>query len=253
MTLLMRAGCVERASDVSVRRTAKAVGALTALASASGSSALAAEVAGGAVAGTAASSLASASSVVTTLAIVKWLMLGAGGGVVLTLGAHHALSPQPSRASAPNTPPHAIAPTLARSPSALPGDAVKAPLIPAETNGAETAKNATAQVERATSRAAPIEATPRGVSASGLAIEVAFIDHARTALSRGNASGTLLALQDYEARFPERQLHTEVLALRMEAAHRLGDTQTVRKLATRLLAIGVARPLSERARELGGE
>lgn len=246
--LLIRAGLDERASEVSVRRTAKAVGAFAGLASATVGSALAAEVAGGAVAGTAASSLPPASAAVTTVSLVKWLMLGAGSGLVLSIGAHQILAPDPPRSLVASTRPRVlVAPSVAPiSPAPAPPH-VEAPLFEAY-NREETSENAPKTVERAKNVTAQAGA-PRPAS-SGLAMEVGFIDRARDALNRGDASATLFALQEYEARFPERQLHTEVLALRMESAHRLGDAQMARQLATRLLALGVAPPLAERAREL---
>lgn len=255
---LMRAGLAERPSEASVRRTVKAVAASAGLGSATGGAAIAAETARGAAAGAAGWSAAPSAALSTKALLVKWLAIGAGGGVLVSFGAHQAVAPVPptpaavtqvSERAAPSAPPRARVPAANPSPPAPAPDARVASEVESESDASapESARVPAAVRDRFT----------KGLATQGsvaeLAAEIALVDRARASLSAGDAHAALVALQRYEAQCPSRQLYTEVLALRMEASHAVGNEADARSFAMRLLARGVARPLAERARRVIAE
>jgi hypothetical protein len=248
---LMRAGLTERASDVSVQRTLKAVAAFTGLGTAPGGAALAAELARDTVGGAAGLSGAPSVALTAPALIAKWFAVGAGSGVLLSIGVHHAVAP------AGQAPPRPVAHVSARpAPTSvrarLPAAARVPPATELEASLAPAAPDSTHVPAAALNGPATDVSTPDATAAE-LALEVALVDRARALLSADDARAALVALQGYEAQSPKRQLYTEVLALRMEASHALGDEAEAKSLATRLLARDVARPLADRARHLLAE
>jgi hypothetical protein len=89
--------------------------------------------------------------------------------------------------------------------------------------------------------------TPHGVR---LKAEVALLERGRTALRHAAPAQALQLLAGYEERFPERQLVVEVLVLRMEAAHALGQFAVARKLAQRVLSVNGGAPYAARAQAI---
>ncbi len=100
--------------------------------------------------------------------------------------------------------------------------------------------------------AAPANEAAAPMDAERLAEEVALVDRARGALARGDARGTLGALDDYDARFTPRKFVPEALYLRMEALLRLGQTSAARAVAERLATNYPSSPNAARARQVLG-
>jgi hypothetical protein len=88
--------------------------------------------------------------------------------------------------------------------------------------------------------------------ANALGAEIASLDRARSALQGGNASAALAELADYEQQFPERQLNSELLVLRMEAFAQSGQRDLARELARELLSGTALPPHAARARVVLG-
>jgi hypothetical protein len=78
--------------------------------------------------------------------------------------------------------------------------------------------------------------------------EVSGIDRARSALARGDARGTLAAIDSYESKFDERRFEPEALYLRMEALGRLGDKAGESAAARRLVTAFPNAPQAARAK-----
>jgi hypothetical protein len=262
-SLLMRAGAEERPPAAARRRTAKAVAAAVAtvtsasVASASsvklGSGSAATGLAGGATASASASGL---TSMVGAGAVAKWFALGALGGALaaplaLTVMPTPAAQPAPPFRTQPADPPDARGARQAPE-KAPPNSAVVASTIP-PVRDVPSAVEAPPLLDPAPQASDPAKpaalARPDAVL---LAAEVAFVDHGRAALQRGAVARALELLAPYEARFPQQQLLTEVLYLRMETLARLGDIERARSLAARVVSRGVAGPQAARAREVLG-
>ncbi|MFO7179829.1 MAG: hypothetical protein DIU78_014110 [Pseudomonadota bacterium] len=101
---------------------------------------------------------------------------------------------------------------------------------------------------------APAKPAPRAPAvasaADSLALELAAIDRARTALSRGDAALALRLLDDYAARFGKGSLNSEATVLRIEALTRKGDRDAAVRLGTRFLADPKSGPYARRVRSL---
>ena len=255
---LMRAGLAERPTEVSVRRTMKVVATFAGLASTPGGAATAAEVARCAALGGSGISSAPAAALATPALLAKWLAGGAAGGLLISFGLHQAFAPAPPRVT--NTPVAQVSAQRARVPARaqVPSPDLDARAPESEALGAPQAeplrraeKAASAHAVAGGTQATTLEA--HGATTAALAAEVALVDGARARLNANDAHAALAELRGYEARFPERQLYTEVLALRMEASHAVGNEAEARTLAARLLERGVARPLAARARALLAE
>jgi hypothetical protein len=257
--LLMRAGAEEKAPAAALRRTAKAIALAAATGAAATSASAAASASGTALTGAAGAALAggaTASGVTATLGVgivAKWFGIGALGGALaapLALAAIPTPAPRPARPLA----------TLAADPrdarrsriAARRTPALVAPATPREHDALSAVEgSALPSPLPLPSHSAKPAATVRP-EAVLLAAEVAFVDRGRAALQRGAFAQSLQLLAPYEARFPQQQLLTEVLYLRMETLSRLGDSERARSLAARVIGRGVAGPQAARAREVLG-
>ncbi|HEX4477456.1 MAG TPA: tetratricopeptide repeat protein [Polyangiaceae bacterium] len=210
---------------------------------------------------------------------MKWGTVGAVCAVVGALAVHEgrtmlgaksvAAGPKPSVATmnvARAAAMHAATTPNVVMPSAVAETAVDAPSEPvaahAETaaTDAESAKSGAGALAGST-KAVALAAPARDESArsasdatpSRLLEEVKAIDGARTALSSGDANGTLAALDGYRATFPAGRFKPEALYLRMEALERAGDPAGARAAAQRLLAEFPNSPQAARSRLVAAE
>jgi hypothetical protein len=230
---LLRAGRDEWPSDAAVSRTIAAVGAGAAVvAVASGAAGASAAVA------TAKSSVA----LVSFGSVMKWLGMGALGGIVVA-GVAHGVTPAPARAPivlpSPVVAPLAPTPAVAEEPKpertvelAASEPIVEAPKPSAPPPAVERAAN------DALERKAP------------LAAEVAMVDRARASLVSGRPARALEELRGYETAFPEPRLEPEVLFLRMEAHLAAGDTARARQTAEQSVRLFPKSPHAAKARSL---
>ncbi len=245
-TALLRAGADEVPARTAMEKTLLAVGAGAATLAAAGTVG-AATAASAASAGAAAAGAAGATAATSTLglaATVKLLAVGAVAGVAVSgaaWGVSHGLSPArdeapPASHAAPIFAPSAPAAPM-RAQATAPSAAPEAP-TPTEPEASDPS-----------AKAFPLDETP---PPPPLAAEVALVDRAHQSLARGDANGALAALAPYEQRFEEPRLLPEVLALRMEAADKLGDTTAARLWAGRLLGRFPRTAQSARAKALLG-
>lgn len=212
----------------------------------------------GATAGAAAAAKG-ATSASTVAIFMKWGLIGAVGAVT-TLGAVHVVLQPPAHEASSATP---AAPNKAPSPPSNAAAARVSP--PAVTEATEPVPD---EVEDEVTPPPSVAAVPPSVApkvAGGSAStqtppvpsredsermleEVSGIDRARSALARGDARGTLAAIDSYESKFSERRFEPEALYLRMEAFGRLGDKAGETAAAQRLLAAFPNAPQSARAK-----
>ncbi|RYE87001.1 MAG: outer membrane protein assembly factor BamD [Myxococcales bacterium] len=89
-------------------------------------------------------------------------------------------------------------------------------------------------------------------SPASLQEELALLDAARARLARGDAAGTLAALDAYQQRFPRGSLGLEAHVLRINALWSRGDQATARQLGERFIAAHPTSPHSPRLRGLLG-
>ena len=89
------------------------------------------------------------------------------------------------------------------------------------------------------------EASP--VDAEVLVQETRLVDRARAELAAGRAARTLVALDEYQARFPRPRYAPEALYLRMEALLALGNRPAARQVASRLASSHPSSPHAARA------
>ena len=215
--------------------------------------------ASGVAGGTAgAAAVAKGATFASPLAIaMKWGFIGAVGAVT-TLGAVHVVFQPPASEARPSSP--AIPNRAPLRPSArssgvgerLPRAAAPEAPAPAtaEVSPAPAAPPAPPPVTTRVAGGAPGQASiapPRDDSARMLE-EVSGIDRARSALARGDARGTIAAIDSYESKFAARSFEPEALYLRMEALGRLGDIAGARALARRLVTAFPNAPQSARAK-----
>lgn len=83
-----------------------------------------------------------------------------------------------------------------------------------------------------------------------IAAELQLVDAARSSLQGGAPQTALSLLDGYERTFPRRQLIVEVVVLRMEAAHALGQTHRAAGFARRVLGMAGSSPHAARAKEV---
>jgi hypothetical protein len=168
-------------------------------------------------------------------AVLRWLSAGAAtaavAGAVVAIRASHG-SPSSTRASsrvtvgAPAAPPPAPTSEAPVSTAAPPPAIVAPPSVPAR--------------ERAES---PVD---------DVASQIALVDTARAALSRGAADRALEILGHYLSRYPSGSFRPEAMALKIEALAKLGRNAEARALAERFTADHRGSPLADRiAREVG--
>jgi hypothetical protein len=211
--------------------------------------------ASGVAGGTAgAAAVAKGATFASPLAIaMKWGFIGAVGAVT-TLGAVHVVFQPPASEARPSSP---AVPNRAPLRSSGVGEHLPraaAPEAPApaaaEISSALAAPPAPPPVTTRLAGSAPGPASiapPRDDSVRMLE-EVSGIDRARSALARGDAPGTIAAIDSYESKFSPRSFEPEALYLRMEALGRLGDIAGARALARRLVTAFPNAPQSARAK-----
>lgn len=228
---LLRAGRDEWPSEAALSRTLAAVGAGAAVvAAASGAAGASAAMA------TAKGSIA----LVSFSSVMKWLGVGALGGVVVA-GALHGLAPAPVRA--PIAAPTVLVAPLAHAPHVAEAPQPKRALAP----------NAPEPPPEAQKRSASLPAMPREQDDAlkvPLAAEVALVDRARASLASGRPTRALEELSGYETAFPEPRLEPEVLFLRMEAHLAAGDTARARETAQESVRLFPKSPHAAKARSV---
>ncbi len=239
--LLLQAGAREKPSAAVLRRTTEAAAAhVVATSAASAAATVGTSGATGATVGVA--------------AVAKWIALGALGGAV-AMSSLQAVEPAPQRAAATaNAVTNAaVSKPSQRAPLAVPS--VSEPAVSAEPKALERATAAEAprprRAEPTLAETTKLEVSERTPSAL-LAAEVRFVDQGRAALQRGAFANAIEQLAPYESRFPRQQLLTEVLFLRMESFNRLGNIESARTLAARVLELGVVGRQAAQAREVLG-
>jgi len=190
--------------------------------------------------------------------VAKWLAAGFGAGLLTItaaqavgrLATHHPSS-QPVALSVveSKTAPQALAP---RRPSTIsperdstdptqPGQdsAASTPVAPAVATGARSLGNLAASSRGQTT----VTTEP-----SSLTRELSLLEQARAALSQHAAAQALLALDEYQARFPSGSLRVEAAALRIEAVGQAGNRVLARQLAESFLSSFPSSPLTARIR-----
>jgi hypothetical protein len=206
--------------------------------------AAAANTAAAGVGGTALSGAAKLVPSGLMIATVKWLGIGAAGGL-LTAGVVDRVSTwsEPARDVSVQRVVRTVADTRVARP--VTG-------IPRSPRAAEDAY----EFEEPSLRPAPARSTraqlPQAEDVAArrarLAAEVEAVDRAREARARGNAAQTLEALDAYERGFSEQRLRPEALYLRMEALAQRGELSAARTAARALLAADPQGPHAARAR-----
>jgi len=154
---------------------------------------------------------------------------------------------------AANTPKVVAPPVLPETAPDAPSEPVAANANPATTRAVSAPSGAVALAGSAKRVGEPALNVPRSnvdeaPSKSLLLEEVKAIDGARTALSSGDATGALAALDRYRATFPAGRFKPEALYLRMEALEHEGDQAGARAAAQRLLAEYPNAPQAARSR-----
>lgn len=263
---LLRAASAELPADASMSRTLTALG-LGAGATGAATTASAA-TASTATAGAGAVSVSKAVGVVASGMLVKWGLLG-GALLVAGVGGTAVVKRVAARSEARDT--RAAVARYVASPSRQLGmqthEAQSVETAPnAASTGESNAPDGASTVRAAAATSPPTtkphkalvraESAPAAseapIDAERLAEEVALVDRARGALARGDAPGTLAALDDYDARFTRRKFAPEALYLRMEALLRLGRADAARSAAERLATTYPSSPNAARARQVLG-
>ena len=194
------------------------------------------------------SSIAPKASALWTVALTKWLALGAVGVGVTVAGALYLRQSPPEPALEPARQLSALEPAR-QEPSALVAVPTAAPTP--TTNAAPEAREApTEKLPPAKSLRAP-RVEPRSAEGS-MAQEIAKLDQARVALTEGDAVRTQQLVNDYEARFPEGSFLEEAEVLRIEALLQQGDRAGATRVGTRFLGSHPTSPHAGRVRTLLG-
>lgn len=227
---LLRAGRDERAPERTLEKTLLAIAATSGVIGA-GTAAGTAMASGAAVKGSASASL--------TAIALKWLGIGAVGGLVTMSGVQYVTSrsEEPPKAAVPTSAPVEVA---TRAPVAAPVRAEPAEPTPAPI--------ATAVPERARSSAPPASSAPP--EEPSISAELTDIDAARSALAAGNHATALGRLDAWERRPGKKALGQEALFLRMQALSLSGQRAKAEDAARRLLAASPNGPHAARARAL---
>ncbi|HVU03298.1 MAG TPA: hypothetical protein VHE30_16175 [Polyangiaceae bacterium] len=246
VTALLAAARAEEPDPRSVGRTLAAVGvgaaAVTAATHATGATL------GSAAIGSATKGAASAGSL---LFVLKWGAVGAAVAVTTVVAGTVVVE----RVS-PEAPPRPVPASAAAERAVVPR--VAAPVAPVvevreePSPAAEPLPPIVPQTPKAPVPTEPEPAPPAVGSSERMLREVAAVDHARALLGRGDARGSLAALDSYARDFPERRFEPESLYIRMEAERALGDGAGARRTAEQLLASFPRAPQAARARVLLG-
>jgi outer membrane lipoprotein YfiO len=216
---------------------------------------------GSALGASAAASTASATpKIVSAFAasLGKWISAGAlvvaatglaaGGYVLVNPPPEGATNTAPAAASASavvSPPPRARAPvsTATSIPTIAPVEAVPTSDAPVARSLVAPPRAEAASVARPAAPADPLL----------LGDQVAAIDRAREALSSGDATRALAALEAYEKSFPNGTLNQEATALRIEALLKMGNRAAAAALADSFLAAHPTSPYASRIRSLLGQ
>jgi hypothetical protein len=201
-----------RASRARAVELASTAGAF--VTTAAGANAVAAARAGGAMTG---------SSLYKSVAM--WICIGAiSGGSIAVIGSE-LLAPGTS----PSTQSGARAPA---TPLVVPEPAIPAPVAPSREPEQDIKPEpvpAKAPPAVASLRAVPSAAPSASPSAQP---EMQAIEAAREAVARGDSSGALRTLDNYDATHPNGALQEESAALRVQAVSKTGNSAKARKLAS---------------------
>ena len=144
--------------------------------------------------------------------------------------------------------------------------------VPASTNAPASTNVAPAQQQNEPSTTAPFEATtvrvddlptaiatttalpPKAAARTAGSVsfddELALVESARTALAKGDASGCLARLDEYDRRVQKGTFEREVAVMRIEALIARGDTARARSLGEAFLAESPNSPYANRIRTL---
>lgn len=178
----------------------------------------------------------------TSLALAKWLAIGAlaaGLTVAGFLSLRNVNKPSPMTppslgpVSEPTlvTPPPVVAPPAVPAPEAPPAVQLKSPVTPKASRAPRT-------------EARSDEGT--------LAQQIAALDSARAALVGGDAARAEQLVNEYEARFPSGSFVEEAEVLRIEILLRQGDRTGASRVGTRFLTAHPTSPHAARVRALLG-
>jgi hypothetical protein len=258
---ILRAALDDEPNEHALKATAAALGV---------SGAIGGALAGAAAPGTAASS--SAASKVGAAVLFKWLGIGLVSATAVAGGASWLTRHSPKHAARAV---QAVAPHAVSAPRAQVTPGKSLPVVPPETQVVEPAPAAVAPQsnaphtplpERARSAAAAAvpqaSATPSAAFASpagsaapspaqsppaSLGADLAMLDRARQALTRGDGQAALAALDTYERKRQSNVLTPEADVLRIRALRLVGQRASAATLARAFLA---AHPTSSYATEL---
>jgi hypothetical protein len=180
--------------------------------------------------------------------LATWIIVGAAASVSLALIGSRLLGSagQPPAAAGPAFPAMSVLAEPAPVPSAAPARSPEiSPELPAPANGTPTLAPAPAPSHSITpagaatvepwvpSPVAAASAAPPGAPRPSVASfdEAREIEAARVAVSRGDDSGALARLNDYDQTHPNGQLKPESMALRIQALSNSGKASEARSLA----------------------
>jgi len=111
-----------------------------------------------------------------------------------------------------------------------------------------TKKETRAALPPAASPGVPLETN--GAAPDDLATEESAIARARDVLARGDALGTVYALNEYDEAYPNGTHRQDSIALRVEALVKAGHPDTARELATTFLRDFPASPHAKRVQAM---
>ena len=219
------------------------------------------------MAGTAAAHTASTAGIATATAqalssgkasalaiVVKWIGIGAVGGIATAGGASYLASvskqPAPARPALVVEQPQPAREPVKSAPSrSASGADPEGVLEPSEAPKEDVRVAGTGERARAPARGgstnAPLSATP-----NALAIDVAHLDRARSALAHGDTNSALQALDTYAATHRTGVLEREATILRIDALVSQGDRARAVRLARRYLEQFPHDPHAQRLEQL---
>lgn len=150
--------------------------------------------------------------------VAMWICIGAiGGGSIAVIGSE-LLAPGES----PSTQSGARSPA---TPLVVPEPAQPAPVVAPTTEPQHDIKPEPPSVKAPPAPSAAPSASPIAPS------EVQAIEAAREAVARGDSSGALRTLDNYDATHPNGSLQAESAALRVQAVSKAGNSAKARNLA----------------------
>ncbi len=198
-----------------------------------------------AAAATAVSGTGSAAATATTGFWLKWLGIGATGGM-LTMGAVQAVRPIVSQPEVPvaTSAPRAVTPSRQSARTA------QVPSDPEPVVVAVPPKEPTTPSSRASASAPNGQPTRGAAGPTSLSQELARIDAARGRLSAGDPAGALAVLDRYARDYPRGRFGQEALLVRIEAHIAQGNCGQARSLGRGFLERHAKSALGQRVRSL---